>query len=64
MDIISDIVPLLDPIQDHAFGDRNHLGQDLVQDADNSAFVAVIGAGIDDEREKLVRQFIFVGKKL
>ncbi len=64
MDIISDIVPLVNAIQDHAFGDGDHVGRDLVQHTDNGAFVAVICAGVGNKSEKLVRQLLLVTEGL
>ena len=63
MDVISDIVSLVDTIQDHAFGYRDHLGHDFVQNADDRARVAIVRAPVDDEGEQFIGQFFFIGKR-
>lgn len=63
VDVISDIVPLFYAIQDHAFGNRDHLRQDLMQDADNGALVAIIRAGVGDKGKEFIRQFLLVGEE-
>ena len=64
MDIIGDVVPLLHAIQDHAFGDGDHVGRDLVQDADNGAFVAIVRDGVGNKGEQLVRQLFLIIESL
>jgi hypothetical protein len=64
MYVISNIVPLVDTIYNHAFGNRDHLGRDLVQNTDYSSFVTIVCTWVDDKRVQFIGQFFFIGKGL
>jgi hypothetical protein len=51
MHIVSDVVALINTVYKHALGNRDHLGNDLVQYAYDGTFVAMIGYRISDKRE-------------
>src|SRR6266851_4891275 len=50
MYVISNIMPLVDTIYNHAFGNRDHLGRDLMQNTDYSSFVTIVCTRVDDKR--------------
>jgi hypothetical protein len=64
VDIFSNISSLINSVKDHALGNRNHLGQRFMQDADKSPLVAMVCAPINDEGEEFIRQLFFVVKEI
>src|SRR5260370_8379373 len=64
MYVISNIVPLVDTIYNHAFGNRDHLGRDLMQNTDYSSFVTIVCTRVDDKRGQFIGQFFCIGKPL
>ena len=60
VDIIFYIVPFIDAVNDHAFGDRDDVGSDFVQNADNGALIAAIGIGIGYKRIQFIGKFLFI----
>ena len=64
MHVVGDIVAFDHPIDDHAFGDGDHLRHRLVQEADNGPLVAAVGIAVGNEGEQLICKFFFVRKQL
>src|SRR5258708_13193601 len=62
--VISNIMPLVDTIYNHAFGNRDHLGRDLMQNTDYSSFVTIVCTRVDDKPVQFIGQFFFLGNRL